>query len=305
MLGHNWGYRTEPESAACLKLKDGVCNWPKGRALGGTSVINYLVYNRGHKDDYNRWSAYGNYGWSYPDVLPYFKKTERVSIEQFKSSKYRGNKGYVYVQHPGYKSRLLDAFIEAGSQMGYNENDPNADEMIGFSQVQATMRNGRRWSAAKAYLRPIAGIRSNLFVSMRSWVTRILFDPETKTAYGVEFIKNRRRYRVNATKEVILSAGTIASPQLLMLSGIGPDEHLKEFNIPLIQNLSVGYNLQDHTGLSGLVFLVNESVTINEANVQRPGSILSYLLLGRGPFTSPGGAEGIAFVKAPNSTLGI
>lgn len=304
--GHNWGYKTEPERSACLKLKGGVCNWPKGRALGGTSVINYLVYNRGHKDDYKRWSEYGNYGWGYEsNVLPYFKKTERIGIDDFKTSKFRGQKGYVDVQHPGYRSKLLDAFFEAGRRMGYRQNDPNAEEMMGFSQVQATMRNGRRWSAAKAYLRPIAKHRRNLSISMRSWVTKILIDPDSKVAYGVEFVKNHKIYRMNATKEIILSAGAIASPQLLMLSGVGPAEHLAEFNIPLIQNASVGYNLQDHTGLSGLVFLVNESITINEANVQRPSAMMNYFLFGKGPFTSPGGAEGIAFVKTPNSTQGM
>lgn len=252
----------------------------------------------------NRWSNYGNYGWSYSNVLPYFKKTERVGIDELKSSKYRGRKGYVDVQHPGYRSKLLDAFFDAGRQMGYKENDPNGEEMMGFSQVQATMRNGRRWSAAKAYLRPIAKQRTNLSVSMRSWVTKVLIDADTKRAYGVEFVKNHQKYRINATKEVILSAGAIGSPQLLMLSGVGPADHLREFKIPVIQNASVGYNLQDHTGLSGLVFLVNESITINEANVQRPSAMLNYFLFGKGPFTSPGGAEGVAFVKTPNSTQG-
>lgn len=161
-----------------------------------------MVYNRGHADDYNRWARSGNEGWSYADVLPYFKKTERVGIEDFKTSKYRGRKGYLDVQHPGYRSKLLDAFVEAGNDLGYSENDPNDKEMLGFSQVQATIKNGRRWSAAKAYIRPIRK-RSNLFIAMRSWVTRILIDPITKVAYGVEFTKNRQRYRVNATKEGI------------------------------------------------------------------------------------------------------
>lgn len=223
-------------------------------------------------------------------------------MEEFKTSKYRGKKGNVDVQHPGYRSKLLDAFLETGKELGYEVNDPNDEEMLGFSQVQATTRGGRRWSAAKAYLRPIKK-RANLFVSMRSWVTRILIDPETKVAYGVEFIKNRQRYRVNATKEVILSAGAIASPQLLMLSGIGPAKHLHKLNIPVIQNLSVGYNLQDHIGLSGLAFLVNEPITISESSVQSMSAIFSYYVLGRGPFTLPGGAEGLAFVKTPNSTL--
>lgn len=302
--GHNWGYRTEREKSACIYLEGGVCYWPKGRALGGTSVINYMVYNRGHADDYNRWAEAGNTGWSYREVLPYFRKTERIGIEEFKTSKYRGKKGYVDVQHPGYHSKLLDAFLDAGKDFGYNENDPNDEEMLGFSQIQATTRNGKRWSAAKAYLRPVKK-RANLFISMRSWVTKILIDPNTKMAYGVEFVKNRQRYRVNATKEVILSAGSIASPQLLMLSGVGPVDHLTEFKIPVIQNSSVGYNLQDHIGLSGLAFLVNETITISESSVQSMSAIFNYYLLGRGPFTLPGGAEGLAFVKTPNSTLGI
>lgn len=243
-----------------------------------------MVFNRGHADDYNRWARYGNKGWSYPEVLPYFKKSERIGIEEFKTSKYRGRKGFLDVQHPGYQSKLLDAFIEAGKEFGYEENDPNDKEMLGFSKVQATIRNGRRCSAAKAYLRPIKK-RANLFISMRSWVTKILIDPVTKVAYGVEFIKNRQRYRVNATKEVLLSAGTIASPQLLMLSGVGPEKHLQEVNIPVIQNLSVGYNLQDHVGLSGLAFLVNEPITVSESSVQSPSAVLSYYLFGRGPFT--------------------
>lgn len=197
---------------------------------------------------------------------------------------------------------MLDAFLDAGRDFGYEENDPNDEEMLGFSQVQATTRNGRRWSAAKAYLRPIKK-RANLFISMHSWVTRISIDPDTKQAYGVEFIKDRQRYRVNATKEVILSAGTVASPQLLMLSGIGPAEHLKEMNIPVIKNSSVGYNLQDHVGLSGLAFVVNEPITISESSVQTMAAVFSYYVLRRGPFTLPGGAEGLAFIKTPNSTL--
>lgn len=275
-----------------MYLEGGVCYWPKGRALGGTSVINYMVFNRGHRDDYNRWAKAGNSGWSYPEVLPYFKKMERIGMAEYEESEFRGHDGLVDVQHPGYKSKLLDAFLEAGKEFGYKTNDPNGEGMLGFSQVQATTRNGRRWSAAKAYLRPIRK-RPNLFVSMKSWVTRILIDPHTKTAYGVEFFKNRQRYRINCTKEVILSAGSIASPQLLMLSGVGPREHLEEFDISVIKDLKVGYNLQDHIGLSGLAFSVNESITISESSVQSLTAIFSYYVLGRGPFTLPGGAEGM------------
>lgn len=264
-----------------------------------------MVFNRGHPNDYNLWSALGNKGWSYDEVLPYFKKMERIGagIEKKYASPYRGRKGYLDIQYSKHRTKLLDAFFDTGRQMGYEENDPNAEKMLGFSRIQGTLRNGRRCSAAKAYIRPIIDKRSNLHVSTQSWVTKILINSETKTAFGVEFLHNRKKYRVRAGKEVIVSAGAIASPQLLMLSGVGPEEHLMKFKIPVIKNLSVGYNLQDHVGLSGLAFLVNESITVTESNVQRPSNLLNYLLFGRGPFSMPGGAEGMAFIKTPNSKL--
>lgn len=303
-IGQNWGYKTGREKKACLGLSGGVCNWPKGRVVGGTSVINYLLYNRGHQDDYNEWAAAGNGGWSFADVLPYFRKSERIGMPELQSSPYRGTKGYLSVENPPYKSKLLTAFLNTGRKIGYSVNDPNGEEMLGFSTVQATMRNGRRCSASAAYLTPTIRARKNLDILPRSWVTRILIDPRTKIAYGVEFVKNRQRFQVHARKEVILSAGAIASPQLLMLSGVGPRNDLQRLRIPVIQDLRVGYNLQDHTGLSGLIFLVNETITITERSVQNPRDVFNYFVNGRGPFTSPGGAEGVAFVKLPNSTLG-
>lgn len=290
---------------ACLGLKNGVCNWPKGRALGGTSVINYLLYQRGHKSDFDEWEAMGNTGWSYTAVLPYFLKSEKIGIPELKNSKYHNSKGYLNVEHSSHVTDLFKVFIETGKDMGYNWIDPNSENIIGFSLVQATMKNGRRCSAAKAFLYPIHSVRKNLHISMKSRVIKILIDPRTKIAYGVEFIKNRKIYRIHASKEIILSAGTIASAQLLMLSGIGPAEHLQQFDIPIIQDLKVGYNLQDHIGLSGLVFTVNKPITIIETRVQNPVDIFNYVFRGRGPFTSPGGAEGLAFIKLENSTLGI
>lgn len=169
-------------------------------------------------------------------------------------------------------------------QFGYNVNDPNGESLLGFSQTQATLRRGRRCSAAKAFLRPVQH-RPNLFISMHSRVTRILIDPKTKTAYGVEFLKRKKRFQVFARREVILSAGPIASPQLLMLSGIGPAEHLAELGIPVIQDLRVGYNLQDHSVVNGLDFQVNQPITISESSVQRPQYMFDYFFKGQGPFT--------------------
>ncbi|XP_058823386.1 glucose dehydrogenase [FAD, quinone] [Topomyia yanbarensis] len=296
VTGYNWGYKADPMKGACLGLRNGMCSWPKGRGLGGTSLINFLIYTRGHPRDYDDWESAGNFGWSYRDVLPYFKKSERVKISKLKRSPYHSGNGYLDVEFSSFETPMLRSFIEAGKQMGYQETDPNGEIMMGFSKAQATMRNGRRCSAAKAFLRPVAN-RPNLHISINSRVTRILIDPITKVAYGVEFLKNKRRYAVKVGKEVVLSAGAIASPQLLMLSGVGPKEHLQEVGIPVIQDLRVGYNLQDHMTLPGLVFTVDQPVSIRERDMRSPPIIFDYLLNGKGPFTIPGGAEGIAFVK--------
>lgn len=220
-------------------MADGVCNWPKGRALGGTSVINFMLYQRGHRRDFDNWAANGNEGWSYESVLPYFKKSERIGIPELRDSNYHGRDGYLDVQRARFKTPVLDTFLKSAQEFGYAVNDPNGESLLGFSHAQATTRNGRRCSAAKAFLRPIFH-RPNLHISINSRVTKILIELKTKTAYGVEFIKNRKVYRVKVRKEVILSAGSIASPQILMLSGIGPREHLEQLGIPVIQDLRVG-----------------------------------------------------------------
>lgn len=289
---------------ACLNLQYNRCNIPKGRALGGTSVINFMLYQRGHRKDFDRWAANGNFGWSYQEVLPYFKKSEKINIAEFMNSPYHGQNGYLDIEHSKYNTPLLTAFLNGGRELGYNVTDPNGHSLLGFSRAQATLRNGRRCSAAKAFLRPIRN-RNNLHISMRSRVTKILIDPIMKFAYGVEFIKNHKLYRILTRKEVILSAGTIASPQLLMLSGIGPKDHLTQFDIPVIQDLKVGYNLHDHSCINGLVFLLNRPLSVREGDVQNPADLFNYMFYGRGPYTIPGGAEGLSFVKTPNSTSGI
>ncbi|XP_058454690.1 glucose dehydrogenase [FAD, quinone]-like [Malaya genurostris] len=292
----SWGYRADPMNNACLGLENGVCYWPKGRGLGGTSLINFLLYGRGHMRDYDEWEQKGNYGWSYKDVVKYFRKAEKIKGEK------PNPVGYLHIEQSSYETPMLRQFIKAGEELGYQEIDPNDKIQLGFYKTLATMVNGERCSAARAYLRPIAH-RQNLHISMKSWVTKILINPESKTAYAVEFMKSKKRYHMKATKEVILSAGAIASPQLLMLSGIGPREHLESLNIPVIQSLKVGYNLQDHSTLSGLVFTVNKPVTIRERDMRRPENFFNYMFNRKGPFTVPGGAEGIAFVKTNNSDL--
>ncbi|EDS37179.1 choline dehydrogenase [Culex quinquefasciatus] len=292
----SWGYRSEPMDNACIGLEEGVCYWPKGRGLGGTSLINFLLYGRGHQRDYDEWEQAGNYGWGYKDVLKYFEKAEIIKGRK------PNPQGYLHIEQSSFETPMLRKYIEAGKAFGYKEIDPNDKVQLGFYKALATMKNGERCSASRAYLRPVAH-RPNLHISMKSWATKILIDPDTKTAYGVEFTKGKKLYRINATKEVILTAGAIASPQLLMISGIGPREHLESLNIPVIQDLKVGYNLQDHTTLSGLVFTINKPASIRERDMRSPEHFLNYMINRKGPFTVPGGAEGIAFVKTNNSDL--
>lgn len=327
---YNWGYKTDPVHGACLGLRGGVCNWPKGKALGGTSVINFMLYQRGHRRDFDGWAENGNFGWSYDEILPYFKKSERIGIPKLYNSRYHGKDGYLDVQKAGFRTKVLDTFLHSAKEYGYSVNDPNGESLLGFSQAQANTRNGRRWSAAKAFLRS-AQHRPNLSISKHSRVVKILIDPKTKIAYGVDFIKHNQRYRVYARKEVILSAGPIASPQLLMLSGVGPREHLEELRIPVIQDLRVGFNLHDHSVVNGLDFVVNQPITMSESSVQQPRYMLDYFFKGSGPFTIrkflcikfstgfyctkrllskfnnlflAGGAEGLAFIKTSNSSFG-
>lgn len=296
--GYDWGYWTEHQEGACGAMVDRKCRWPRGKIMGGTSVINYMMYTRGVPEDYDRWARAGNAGWSHEDVLPYFKKSEDADTGgRLAGSSLHGRGGYLKVQEPPWKSPLGPVFIQAGRELGYDTPaDYNGPKPTGFSYVLSTTDHGARFSASKAFLRPIR-YRPNLTVTKRSLVTKILFEPGTKRAYGVEFVKNNRRTVVFARKEVVLCAGSLNSPQLLMLSGIGPAEHLSELGVPIVSDLKVGYNLQDHVSMAGLVFLVNQTVTIVESRHRHPKYLVQYAINGNGPYTVPGGAEAVAFTN--------
>ncbi|CAH2005470.1 unnamed protein product [Acanthoscelides obtectus] len=232
----DWGYKTEPSDSACQAMVEKRCSWTRGKVLGGSSVLNTMLYIRGNRRDFDRWAAYGNPGWSFQDVLPYFKKSEDQRNPYLaKDKRYHATGGYQTIQDAPYNTPLGIAFLEAGAEMGYDIRDVNGDKQTGFALWQYTMRRGARCSAAKAFLRPIR-LRKNLHISMYSHVTKILIDPATRRAYGVEFLKNGIKRRVLVRKEVILSAGAINSPHLLMLSGVGPANHLKEKGVPVIHD---------------------------------------------------------------------
>lgn len=292
----NWGYKTIRQNNSCLAMHNQQCTWPRGKTMGGTSVINFLVYSRGHPKDFDEWESMGNVGWGWKDVFPYFKKLEKVEIPELKNSSLRGTNGYLRINHVPWRTPLAKSFLEAGQELGYDVNDPNGEKQIGFSYVQATMKNGRRFSASKAYIRPIRK-RQNLHVAKKARVTKIIIDPQTRTAWGVEFVKARKFYKIRAKKEVLLSAGTLNSPQLLMLSGIGPADHLSQHKISVIKNLPVGENLQDHVSFL-VLFIVNQTVSIVDKRVSTNLNFaFDYVFRNTGPLTSPGGAEGVAFVN--------
>lgn len=295
----NWRYKSMPGTKYCMGMNNRQCNYPRGKVMGGSSVLNYMIHNRGNYRDYDNWAQMGNQGWSYEDVLPYFKKLEHFKIREMYDEKYHGLDGYVSVSYAPYKTKITDYVIQAGMEMGFKQNDHNARNQPGISRIQAALNDGIRASASRSYLHPIRD-RTNLHVTKMTTVTKVLIDPKTKQAYGVSFVKNGDPHIVTVRKEVILSAGAINSPQLLMLSGVGPKKHLTQLGIPVIQNLKVGYNLMDHIAMGGLTFRINKPYSITTNKMLQAESLSEYFNHHRGPLTIPGGCEVILFADLKN-----
>ncbi|ESO87793.1 hypothetical protein LOTGIDRAFT_179199 [Lottia gigantea] len=235
---YNWFYHTEPEK----HMNNRVMYWPRGRVWGGSSSLNAMVYIRGHAHDYDRWETEGAEGWSYADCLPYFKKAQ---AHELGADKYRGGDGPLHVSRGKTEHPLHHAFVEAGQQAGYPfTSDMNGYQQEGVGWMDMTVHKGKRWSTASAYLRPVL-FRPNLTTENNALATKIIFDGDR--AIGLEYEHNGQPKTILARKEVILSGGSINSPQLLQLSGIGNADELKALDIPLKQHLpGVGENLQDH-----------------------------------------------------------
>jgi len=236
---YNWKYYTEPEPY--LNNRSLYC--PRGKMLGGCSSHNGMVFARGHREDFDRWESYGLDQWSYNKVLPYYKKLETWSGK----NSLRGNDGPLKVNKSQIDKKfpLFNSVLKAAKEAGYNIfDDSNSHNNEGFGTFDVTIDKGVRQSIPKAYLDPIKK-RKNLQILKKTYVKKIIF--KDKVAIGVEYVKNNKTYYFYANKEVILSAGSINSPKILQLSGIGNAQHLKDFGIQVINNLKgVGENLQDH-----------------------------------------------------------
>ncbi|XP_023345601.1 glucose dehydrogenase [FAD, quinone] [Eurytemora carolleeae] len=291
----DWKYKTEPQPGrACLGHINQRCNWPRGKVLGGSSVLNYMLYVRGNKKDYEDWEAQGNPGWGFQNALHYFLKSEDNRNPYLAATPYHKSGGYLTVQEAPWRTPLATTFVAAGVEMGYQNRDGNGEFQTGFMIPQGTIRRGSRCSTAKAFLRPIRD-RKNLHIAMESHVLKILMDSHN-TAYGIKLKRYDKLYTIVAKKEVILSAGTLNSAQLLMLSGIGPQDHLEDLRIPVRQNLPVGYNLMDHYGTGALAFTLEQPVSLVQSRYENIPSVLKYAIFGTGPLTVLGGVEGLAWV---------
>ena len=298
----NWMYMTEPSPDAGNRPS----YWPRGKVLGGSSSINAMVYVRGNPRDFDDWYEAGNPGWSFDELLPYFK---RMETWQHGGDYYRGGDGPLKVSdvssqlHP-----LCKNFISAAKEIGFSFNkDMNGASQEGVGNYQITTHGGQRMSTSRAYLRPVMS-RKNLTVIMNAHVTRILF--EGKRACGVEYKKAGNLNQVNAKREVILSSGAVNSPQLLQLSGIGPESVLKEANVSVVHHSpAVGKNLQDHLGVS--YFYKSKVRTLNDQLRPWWGKLLQgmrYILTRTGPLSlsvnqSGGFVRTRANLKAPNIQL--
>lgn len=235
--GADWQYRTEPTTA----VKGRSLEWPRGKLLGGTSSINGMIYHRGNRLDYDGWAAKGNRGWSYQQVLPYFRRSED---HEDGGDRYHGAGGPQRVEHLRFVHPISDALVAGFVALGYHRNhDFNGAQQDGFGRMPVTQRDGARWSAADGYLRPALG-RTNLDLRLGVRVTRVLV--EGNRVLGVDCIQDGQEQRVLARKGVVMAAGSVATPQLLMCSGIGPRDVLETVGVELVHVLpGVGQNLQD------------------------------------------------------------
>ena len=279
----DWALFSEPEPGL-----DHRRNYlPRGRVVGGSSSLNAMIYIRGNRADYDEWAAMGFAGWGYEDVLPYFKRAED---NERGASRYHGVGGPLSVSESRSMHPIVEAWVQAAGQAGIPHNDDlNGATQDGAGRYQVTQRNGRRCSAAVAYLHP-AVARGNVEIVTDARVYRILFDG--KRAVGVEYMRHGRLEQVRAEREVILSAGAYHSPQLLMLSGVGPSEALTPLGMEALHELPVGQNLQDHVMLN-FVCLTDKGSLISSLT---PGAFELFETEGRGPVSSNGG-EGGAFVR--------
>ena len=277
----DWQYVTVPQKNSNQAMKKQQSYWPRGKVLGGSSSINAMIHIRGSPKDYDRWEkVYRAKGWNWNDVFPYFKKSEDWEGSGGDEG-YHGNGGPLRVENAKYKTPSAHWFMSAAKEAGFKVTDPNGKTQEGVGYTQVTHKNGARWSTAQAYLHPIRW-RDNLFLLLRTHVIRLELHGKKVTGVLLRDEVSGKQRIIRARREIILSAGTVGSTHILLLSGIGPAEHLKEAQIPVVQDLPVGENLQDHLVLPISYLAPNISLysglTYSKPLGESFKSILQYLL---------------------------
>lgn len=257
-------------------------------------IVTGMMYTRGHKDIFNGWAKVGNVGWSYEECLPFFKKSERNNNPDIIEKEYHGTDGPLVVQQFPYQPQFVEDLLRAGEEIGYRVGDLNGSNQTGINVAQMMVEDGIRASTPRMYLRPNHD-RKNLVIKINSRVTRVLINEQSKRAEGVEFIDIDGTIKwVRAKKEVILSAGAVGSPHLLLLSGVGPRDELEKHNITVIQNLKVGQNLHNHVSVS--VPIIGRS-TFTKKMKSKP-VLREYLENGTGPMSCTGLTQVTGFLKS-------
>ena len=288
---YDWGFQTEPEP----HLGGRVLATPRGKVIGGSSSINGMVYVRGHAKDFDHWAEQGAQGWSYADVLPYFRRMENWHGETGDAA-YRGTDGPLHITRGPRSNPLFNAFVEAGRQAGYPVTpDYNGQQQEGFGAMEATIWQGRRWSAANAYLKP--ALKTGRVTVEKGFARRIVI--ENGRATGVEIEQRGQVVVIPAAREVIVAASSINSPKLLLLSGIGPAAHLAEHGVPLVADRpGVGQNLQDHLELY-LQFAASQPITLYKYwNLWGKALIGAQWLLSRKGLGASNQFEACAFIRS-------
>ncbi len=294
---HDWGYHVEKSFKASKSVKNGTY-WPRGKLLGGSSAINVMNYVRGNSRDYDDWLAMGNPTWGWTDVLEYFKKSQNTS-EGILNEKYHGTTGPMRIQLSGFKHPFRQILLDGGAELGHKYVADMNEAFVGMSQLLFSINDGARQSAAKAFLSP-AKDRANLHVIKNALVSEIEFD-SLNTAVGVKFLINDQPMIVKSRTEVILSAGAIGTPQLLMLSGIGQDKQLRKLNIKTRSDLMVGKSLQDHLSVP-LFITAKTPMTEPGSNEQMAKEMFDFIISKSGPLSSEGLFDISGFFNTVNVT---
>ncbi|CAH2259727.1 glucose dehydrogenase [FAD, quinone]-like [Pararge aegeria] len=281
---NDWFYKTQPDGQSCLGFRNTSCIWSKGKGMGGSSSINAMIYLRGHPEDFSYWANIGNYGWANDDLVKYFEEQEEffnITDSAF----------------PGYENQWYDILDSAWKELGFQaHNYINHETVIGTKRARILTQNGKRMNTAKTYFKNAC----NLIVMKNTIVEKVIINKKTNQALGVQIQhKSGIKMEISAKREVLLAAGSIATPQLLMLSGIGPKNHLEAMNINCIVNLPVGKNLQDH-----LFFPLFFKTKINQ---QLPSDLinillLQYMLTRTGPFSNIGLTDYMSFISTHNNS---